>query len=402
MTAADRWLVEQMLSRLRGGTLSVVADGEVRHHGDGDGPVVEVRVEHRDAWSRIARRGGVGLGEAYIAGDWTTDTLADVLELLGANTDRLDRWRSSIHRLHSPVTDRLRSVRGSDAERDRANIGAHYDLSNDFFALFLDRSMTYSSAVFENPDQSLDEAQVNKIDRLCAKLEISEGDEVLEIGSGWGSFAVHAATHYGARVTTTTISREQADHVRKLIAERGLHDRVTLLEQHYRDLDGTFDRIASIEMIEAVDWREHDAYVEALDRLLAPGGLIGLQAILIDDSHYERAKTTTDFIKAHVFPGGCLPSLRSLAATVSRHSALQIVDVEDLGAHYVATLDEWARRLADGAADLAPLGLDDRFRRLWEFYLAYCEAGFRTGKVTVAQLVLGERDRRRPLATRAA
>ena len=293
----------------------------------------------------------MGLADAYVDGDWDTDDLPGLLEALVRSSAGLDRVRNRVHALGVPVTDRIRGLRRGDPARDRANIEAHYDLSNDFFALFLDPSMTYSCAVFERPDQSLHDAQVAKLDRLCRKLEIGPDHHVLEIGSGWGSFAVHAAERHGARVTTTTISAAQLDHVRSLVGSRGLDDRVTVIGEHYRALSGSYDRIVSIEMIEAVDWREHDDYAATLRRLLAPGGRVGLQAILIDDADYERAKITTDFIKARVFPGGCLPSETSLTRTLER-AGLRVDDIEDLGVHYATTLERWARRLAERAIEL--------------------------------------------------
>ena len=338
------------------------------------------------AWSAVARDGSAGLGEAYFRGWWHTDDLVGLLQVFIRNMGVLDRWRARAHDLTRPVADPLRRLRRSDAARDRRNVRAHYDLGNDFFAAFLDETMTYSSAVFPTPDTRLADASREKLDRICRKVGLAPAHRVLEIGTGWGSFAMHAAAT-GASVTTTTVSAAQAELARERFAAAGLTDRITLLEQDYRALDGTYDRLVSIEMIEAVDWREVPGWFSTCARLLAPDGLLGMQAIVIADDRYERAKATEDFIKRWVFPGGCLPSVTSLTRAATEAGDLRMVDLEDLGAHYAETLRRWRQQLHARWADLATLGVTEELGRLWDFYLAYCEAAFRERHVSVVQLV---------------
>ncbi len=250
---------------------------------------------------------------------------------------------------------------GADPERDRHNIAAHYDLGNDFFAAFLDQTMTYSSAIFDPADATLAEASTRKLDRMCRLLQLAPEDRVIEIGSGWGSFATHAASRYDARVTTTTISAEQYEWARKRVAADGLSHRVQVLNEDYRDLVGTYDKLASIEMIEAVDWRELDTFVGTCTRLLEPDGLMGLQAIVIPGHRWAGTKDRPDFIKTHIFPGGCLPSIESLSASISRVSDLTLIELHDYGLHYAETIRRWRANLEAHHDELAAMGLDERF-----------------------------------------
>jgi cyclopropane-fatty-acyl-phospholipid synthase len=356
----------------------------------GDGPVV-ARVEVHDAraYRALALHGSIGLGESYVAGWWDADDLAAVLGVL---VERTARWRALLDRVGSlsrpldPLAQRLAPDRG----RDKRNIAAHYDLSNDFFALMLDETMTYSCAFFEHEGQDLATAQRAKLDRLFDKLELGPEDHLLEIGTGWGGLAVRAATERGCRVTTTTISAEQRAWALRAVAEAGLEGRVEVLEVDWRDLEGTFDKLVSVEMIEAVDWRLHDAFFAACSRLLAPDGLAVLQAIVIEDASFQRAKRHRDFIRAMVFPDGFLPSVASMRGSIQRASDLHLVDLEDLGPHYAETLRRWRRNLEAHDAALDDLELDLAFRRLWDLYLAYCEAAFEERHVTDVQVVLAK------------
>jgi cyclopropane-fatty-acyl-phospholipid synthase len=377
---AARRLVLALASRLRTGSLTVVESGARTTFGAG-APAAEVVVHHPRAYRALLASGSSGLGTSYTDGDWDTPDLLALLTLLGANLEGLDRLRDRLHGAAAPLADPVRRRRRPDPGRDRRNVSAHYDLGDDFFATFLDPTLTYSCAFFDEPGRDLETAQQAKLERICGKLGLGPGDHVLEIGTGWGSFAIHAASTHGCRVTTTTISRRQLATARARVAAAGLEDLVDVRGDHYRDLDGRYDAIVSIEMIEAVDWREHGAYFARCAQLLRPGGRMGLQAIVIDDARYARARVSADFIKRHVFPGGCLPSLSSIVSTASASGALRVRHVEDLTPHYVRTLGCWRDRL--DAAEVP-----DERRRLWRFYLDYCAAGFDLDRIGVVQVVL--------------
>jgi cyclopropane-fatty-acyl-phospholipid synthase len=265
---------------------------------------------------------------------------------------------------------------------------AHYDLGNALFGLMLDPTMTYSCAVFETPLTTLEQAQRAKLELVCEKLELGPGDRVLEIGSGWGAFAMHAAATRGCHVTTTTISREQYEYVNERVADAGLGDRVTVLDQDFRELRGRYDKLVSIEMIEAVGWRNHGVFLEHCARLLEPDGAMLLQAITIDDRAYEVEKASRSFIKQYIFPGGSLPSLAVLTRHMARRTDLQTLDLQDITAHYVPTLRCWREAFVANSERLRELGYDERFQRIWCLYLAYCEAGFAERRICDVQLLL--------------
>ena len=381
-----------LLSRLRTGHV-VVKDALGEHHaGDRTEAPVTIRV-HDAAAYRHWLAGSAGVGESYALGEWDTDDLTALLRVLVRNLGPIEAVADRWYRLTNPVIDPVRRRRRPDLDRDRVNIRTHYDLGNDFFASFLDPTVTYSSAVFEHPGQDLQAAQEAKLDRLCRKLDLGPDDHLVEVGTGWGSMAIHAARHYGCRVTTTTISAAQHAEASARVQAAGLADRVDVRCQDYRLLEGRYDKAVSIEMIEAVDWRELPTYFETLHRLVGPGGLVGLQAIVIGDDRYDRARVATDFIKAHIFPGGCLPSVGTIARVAAESGPLDVVDLEDLGRHYATTVAAWHHRL-EGMDDRLPeLGLDQTFARLWSFYLRYCEAAFLERHVSVVQAVLAGRQR---------
>ena len=390
MSAVDtaaRAAARRLLSRLRCGQLTVVEGGREEQYGTpGD---ISARLEVREPrmWRRAITGGGLGFGEAYIDGMWDSDDVVAVLRILARNVDRLNRL------MRNPLT-RLRALGGLIAGRtptgdeDRRNIRAHYDVGNEFFQLFLDPTMAYSCAVWERPEMTLQEAQTAKFDAIARRIGLNRESDVLEIGTGWGGFAVHAAREYGAHVTTTTISQEQYAHARNLVAREGLDDRVTVLREHYRDLHGRFSHVVSIEMIEAVDWRLYDEFFATIARSLRPDGLVAIQAITVPDRDFEHAKRWQDFIKHHVFPGGCLPSISAMVDTTKRVTDLSVIDLRDIGRHYVTTLRAWREGL-DSRLDAArTLGLSEPFLRMWRYYFAYCEAGFAERKISDVQLVL--------------
>lgn len=379
-----------LLARLRAGRV-VVKDADGEHaFGDPAADPVTVLVRRPRTYRRWLS-GSAGVGASYAEGDWDTDDLARLLQVLVGNLGPIEAAGDTWARLTNPVADPVRRLRRGDPERDQRNVRLHYDLSNEFFAAFLDPTMTYSSAVFDHPDQDLEAAQLNKLDRLCRKLAVGPDDHLVEIGTGWGSMAIHAARTYGCRVTTTTVSAAQHQEARRRVAEAGLTDRVDVRREDYRRLEGRFDKAVSVEMIEAVDWRDLPDYFAALHRLVGDDGLVALQAIVIGDDRYDRTRIATDFIKAHVFPGGCLPSVGTIARVAGTAGPLDVVDLEDLGGHYAETLRRWHLQLESIADRLPQLGLDDTFGRLWSFYLRYCEVAFLERHCNLVQVVLAGR-----------
>lgn len=384
-------MLTSLLGRLQQGALTVIEGGDRRTFGTSQKghTTAELTVHDSKFWTRVLTRGGSGLGESYILGEWDSADLVGVLELLTKDLERINR----VSRRFAPLTTMVRRpfhrIETSKI-RDRENIAAHYDLGDEFFGLFLDRSMAYSSAVFASPTSSLEEGSLYKFDRICRKLNLGPGDHVVEIGTGWGGFAVHAARNYGCRVTTTTISAKQFAFATRLVNESGLSGQITVLDRDYRDLEGAFTHLVSIEMIEAVDWRLYETFFSACSKLLRPDGLALLQCIVISDREFDRYKMHKDFIRRHIFPGGVLPSITALTRAITRASDLRLTDLEDLGPHYVRTLQLWLERLDANAERAHELGFDESFVRKWRFYFAYCVAGFSERHVSVVQMVLAK------------
>ena len=381
-----RWLVSLFLRRISTGSLTVIEDGDRRVYGSGP-PAATIHVRSRRMW-RTALAGSRGLAEAYARGLWDSPDLTALVRLAARNAAGLDRLRAKIAPVRVPIHRLRDTARRSTRKRRRRDIAAHYDLGNELFSRMLDPTMSYSCALFSEGAVSLEDAQVAKLELICEKLALGRDDHLLEIGTGWGALAIHAAATRGCRVTTTTISREQYDHAVLAVRAAGLEGLVTVLLEDYRDLTGRYDKLVSIEMIEAVGWRHIGAFFARCSELLAPGGAMLLQAITIDDRAYEVEKASRSFINTHVFPGGCLPSLEVIARNVARRTDMQILGLEDLTPHYVETLRRWRMNFAAHADELAALGYDDRFRRLWTLYLSYCEAGFAERRICDIQLVL--------------
>jgi cyclopropane-fatty-acyl-phospholipid synthase len=385
-----RAFVQRALGRLRGGRLEIAEGGGVRTFGPEDASLrARVEVSDSRAWSGLLR-GSTGWGEGYVEGYWATDNLVDLVRIACRNLAPFDRWRARVHPLIGPAQRIAKFVPQNTRAGARSHISAHYDLGNDLFASFLDEGMTYSCAYFPDPDASLERAQIAKIERLCRQLELGPDDHLLEIGTGWGSFAVHAATEHGCRVTTTTISREQHAYASERVRGAGLADRVTVLLRDYRDLDGRYDKLVSVEMIEAVGWQYFETFFRKCAELLAPDGLMALQAIVIGDDAYEVEKASRSFANKHVFPGGCLPSARLIADLTAAETDLRTVWLDDISAHYARTLEIWRQRFNDASASLRRRGYDERFRRLWNFYLASSEAGFRERRIRDLQLLFAK------------
>lgn len=347
-------------------------------HADGDAPLRATLHVHDDAfYRRVALAGSVGAGEAYFDGLWDCDDLVCLVRLLIRNRDRLDAIESGPARLAGWLMRGWNALRpNSLGGGSRRNISAHYDLGNALFALFLSDDMMYSSAIYASADDTLEQASFRKIDTICRKLEIRPDDHVVEIGTGWGGFALHAAGRYGCRVTTTTLSREQRTLALERVEAAGLSDRVTVLLDDYRDLRGQYDKLVSIEMVEAIGAAQLPAYFGQLTRLLKPDGLALVQAITIEDHRYQQALREVDFIKRHVFPGSFIPSTSAMLEAMSQHSDLGLLHLQDIGDSYALTLREWRRRFEDNRQQVLGMGYDERFIRLWRFYLCYCEGGF--------------------------
>jgi cyclopropane-fatty-acyl-phospholipid synthase len=388
-TVRSQRILEGVLERVRVGRLEVRGvDGAVRVFGEADHPLqARIDVHDRRAFARIVHGGSVGLGDSYVRGHWSSPDVVSLIRLLIANRTPLRRITPLS--LLNIVVDRLvHLLRGNRPARAKKNIVAHYDLSNDLYATFLDRSMTYSCARFAYDGQSLDDAQREKLIRIAERARLSPGLHILEIGCGWGAFSVLAAKEYGCRVTAITLSDAQAEHVRDLIVREGVADRVEVRIQDYRRVEESYDRIISIEMLEAVGHRYLSTYFRTLDRLLRPDGVAVVQVITIPDERERAYRRRPDFIQRAIFPGGHLPSLTTISRAMTRRSRLMVEELENLGPHYAETLRLWRERFVANAGRVQELGFDRTFMRLWEFYLAYCEGAFLSRYLNDLQLVL--------------
>ncbi|WP_444676711.1 class I SAM-dependent methyltransferase [Halomonas sp. E19] len=393
--ALTRWLRQRLLAQLdalEGGRITLIEGSQCHHLGQGGPLQLTLVVRRMRAWRRLSLGGSVGAAEAYVDADWDVDDLVGLVRLLARNLERLngelERGPAGIGRW---LLGTLQGLKRNTQNRARRNIAAHYDLGNDLFALFLDREhLMYSSAVFPHPDATLEEASTHKLDLLLDKLEVRPEHHLLEIGTGWGGLALHAARTRGCRVTTTTLSAEQYAYTARRIAQAGLGKRITLLNQDYRELQGRYDRLVSVEMIEAVGHQYLDTYLATLDRLLSEDGLALLQAITIRDQRYEAAKREVDFIKRHVFPGGFLPSHHAILRGLARCTSLNMIGLEEIGPHYARTLREWRHRFEARLDTVRRLGYDERFIRLWRYYLCYCEGAFMERAIGTCQLLLAK------------
>jgi cyclopropane-fatty-acyl-phospholipid synthase len=387
-------LVLKWLSRMDKGSLYLtLPSGDTLLLGSGKPPFsAQLHIRDRAFFKRCILYGDIGFGEAYVDGLWETDDITRVIRwfllninnapgLSGGRTGALVlNLLKGVNRLYH--TTRANTLRGS-----RRNISEHYDLSNDFFSLFLDPTMTYSSAYFSNPDMSLEDAQIAKYDRLARQLHLCAGDRVLEIGSGWGANAIHMASRYGCRVTSLTLSAEQCAYATARVAEAGLSDRVEIRLQDYRDVRGSFDKIVSVEMLEAVGHAYLPEYFQKVQELLHPEGIVALQVITCPDSRYDAMRSGVDWIQKHIFPGSLLPSVGAINKAINRTGDLTLVDCKDLGLDYARTLKAWSQHFNAALDRVLALGFDQHFIRKWNYYLSYCEAAFAMRNINVMQLV---------------
>ncbi len=383
-----RTIVRALLGRIRVGSLVVTEAGKRRVYGSG-APAASVFVRSPAVWPMLLR-GSRGLAEAYAQGLWDSPDLVALIRLAARNVEGLDEMRAHLAPVRVPMQYARGFIRQNTPLRSRQDIAAHYDLGNELFERMLDPTMMYSCALFERPGMTLEEASLAKLERICEKLELGPRDRVVEIGTGWGGFAMYAARTRGCHVTTTTLSVQQRDYAVAEIEKAGLSNRVTVLLDDYRELRGRYDKLVSIEMIEAVGWQHFGTFFARCSNLLAPDGTMFLQAIVIDDRAYGVEKASKSFINTYIFPNGCLPSPGVIARSVARRTDLQMMDLEDLTPHYVETLRRWRDNFELRAHELGRYGYDDRFRRLWTLYLAYCEAGFAERRICELQIVLAK------------
>ncbi|MAY70416.1 class I SAM-dependent methyltransferase [Halomonas litopenaei] len=395
----SHWLKPRVLAQLgqlRHGSITLI-DGHERHQLGEQGELsVTLVVRRSRVWKRMALGGTLGAAEAYMDGDWDVDDLVVLVRLFARNIDRVnDDVEGGLAGLGRALLSTLLRLQRNTRKGSRRHIAAHYDIGNDLFATFLDREhWMYSSAIFPSPEATLEQASTHKLDVMLDKLDVRPHHHLLEIGTGWGGLAIHAARTRGCRVTTTTISREQYEHTARRLAEEGLEDQVTLLNKDYRELGGRYDRLISVEMVEAVGADYLPRYLKTLDQLLAPQGLALLQAITVRDQRYEAARREMDFIKRYIFPGGFLPSPTVLLQNLTQHTSMNLVDLDDIGPHYARTLREWRQRFEASLDQVGKLGYDERFVRMWRYYLCYCEAGFAERTISTCHLLLAKPDAR--------
>ncbi|MBL5886001.1 SAM-dependent methyltransferase [Lelliottia aquatilis] len=383
-----RWLLFRLMGDLQQGSLTVREGNQTFHFGDTSAALhAEVDVLSSTLYRRLLTGGSLAAAEAWMDGEWETTQLTTLLHILALNGKTLARLESGFRLLGRPV-ERLRHwTRRNHRQQARENIAAHYDLGNTFYAQFLDEELLYSSALFASPDQDLTTAQQAKMARLCEQLALTPDDHLLEIGTGWGAMAEFAARHYGCRVTTTTLSYEQFCWAQERIARAGLQDKVQVLLCDYRDLTGEYDKLVSVEMIEAVGKTFLPEFFRTCQARLRPGGKMAIQAITIQDQRYRSYSKSVDFIQRYIFPGGFLPSITAMSDLMTRHTDFVVRNLFDMGPDYARTLTHWRTRFLHAWQDIEKLGFDERFRRMWLYYLGYCEAGFNARTISVVQLM---------------
>ena len=383
--------LQKKFKNLETGHISVNDRDETFTFGDSSSDEkVSVDIHSQEFYVMTGSGGALGIAEAYVAGYWSSDDVVKLFQIILRNRDILLSLEKGFAKLVKPINKMIHRGRQNTLKGSKENILAHYDLSNDFYKLWLDPSMTYSCAFFNNDSVTLEEASIEKLDRICRKLDLSEDDSVLEIGTGWGSFSIHAAKNYGCKVTTTTISDAQFDYARSRIKDEGLESKITLINKDYRDLDGKYDKIVSIEMIEAVGYEYIPDYFSKLSSLLNNNGLVALQGITYNDQNFEVYKDSVDFIKKYIFPGSCLISIAQIIDVIKKDTDLAMVDMEDITKHYAVTLNRWRKNFMDVIPKVKEMGYSQAFINMWEFYFLYCEAGFSERNIGDVQMIFAK------------
>ena len=401
VSTMEKWFRQQLFRKL--GSLKVgrliIHDwvGSQSFQGSMDGPSAVIQVTDPTFYTSIGLRGSLGAAESYMACLWHADSLVNVVRILVLNQDILQGFEGGLASLQKIAGTVYHFARQNSIKGSRRNIADHYDLSNEMFELFLDKSMMYSCAYYEKQDSTLEEAQFAKLDLICRKLNLNRNDHVIEIGAGWGGFAIHAAKRYGCRVTTTTISEEQYAFARERIVAEGLEGKITLLRKDYRHLEGKYSKLVSIEMIEAVGHQYLDEYMAKCASLLNQNGCGLIQAITINDQSYARALKEVDFIKKYIFPGSFIPSISAILESAKKKSDLRLYNLEDLTPHYARTLSDWRQRFLGNSGKLRSMGFDERFIKMWDYYFCYCTGGFEERSIGNCHLVFGKPDYREDL-----
>jgi len=387
-----RRIVLRQLERLEVGTVHLV-DGMEEHWfgaGGAGAPVAHIQVRDPRFYSEIAFGGSIGGGEAYMHGFWSCDDLVALMRILLQNREVLDGMETGAARFTEPLQKLFHWVNRNSHEGARRNISAHYDLGNEFFALWLDETMMYSAAIFEHEKTSLYAAQLARMKHVCDRLQLTADDHLVEIGTGWGGLAIYAAENYGCRVTTTTISKEQYDKAKERVAAAGLQDRITLLFEDFRHLEGQFDKLVSIEMIEAIGHDLFDTYFSKCSDLLKPEGAMLIQAITIADQRYDEYRKSIDFIQRYIFPGSGLPSSSVMTDSVARNTDMRLLGLEDIGLHYATTLNRWRENFFARLPEVRQQGFSETFIRMWEYYLCYCEGAFLERAISDVQILFAK------------
>ena len=383
--------LKKKLSHLNVGCINVKDGDDKFSFGDIDSELqVNVQVHSQEFYVMTGSGGAMGIAEAYILGYWTSDDVVMLMRIILKNRSILLSLNNGFAKILNPINKLIHRSRQNTLKGSKENILAHYDLSNDFYKLWLDPTMTYSCAYFKDTNTTLEDASIEKLDRMCRKLKLSEEDNILEVGTGWGSFSIHAAKNYGCSITTTTISDAQYEYAKARVVEEGLESKINVINKDYRKLDGQYDKIVSIEMIEAVGYEYISEYFRKLSSLLKPDGLMALQGITYNDQNFDTYKDSVDFIKKYIFPGSCLISISQIIDVIKNKTDLSMIDMEDITRHYAETLNRWRKNFMSALPEVKEMGYSKAFINMWEFYFLYCEAGFLERNIGDVQLVFAK------------